>query len=82
MIVLIDSDPILYANRFYPGKNRSSGITFFLRVIPISLITGQIQLDLTLLQLGLLHTEAVRIQIPEHFFKPFANRSAKSVYVP
>ena len=81
-VVLIDTDAVGHRERLPFQKHRRSRISLFLGVIPIAVVIGQVEVDLALLQLGLLQAKDVGIHRPEYVDKPLAYAGAQAVYIP
>ena len=82
MVVFFHSNAVGNRQRRFPGKNCSAGIALLFRIIPVLLIAGKIKVDLSLLQLGLLYTEKVCINLVEKVKKALLHTCAEAVYIP
>ena len=67
MVVLFYADSAGHGQGFLFGKYGCSAVPFFLSIIPVLLITRQIQVNLSLLQFGFLQTEDIGIQFLKIF---------------
>ena len=81
-VMLLDSDSIGNAERLFLCKNGRSGISLFLRIIPVLMIAGKLQTDLAFLQLGFLNTEDIGIRFPEKIQKSFIETGPQTVDIP
>ena len=63
-------------------ENGSAGVTFFLRVIPVLVIAGEVQINLALLQLTFLNTEQVRIGFLEEIKEALCDTGTQAIHVP
>ena len=81
-VVLRDTDVVADRQRRVPGKDGGAGVALPLGVAPVALISGQIQVDLSRLVLGLLQAEKIRVQVPEDVLKAFFHHSPQAVYIP
>ena len=77
-----DPDAVSDGNGFLPGKNSRTGISFFLSVIPILMISGKLQLDLARLEFCFLQTEEVCILAGKIVLKALADTGSETIYIP
>ena len=82
MVVLLDSHTIADADWFFLCKNRCPGISLFLRIIPILMVSRQIHLYLPGLKLGLLQAEKICIELCKILHKVFTHNGPKTVDIP
>ena len=62
MIMLFYPQSVCYLKRFFPGKERRSGIPLFLCIVPIQMISRQLEiLKLSLRQLYFLQAYGIRL---------------------
>lgn len=81
-IVFLHTDPICHGNGLLPGKYSSAGISLFPRIIPVLVISGKVQFDLSLLQLALLDAEHIRIHSLEEIQEPLSHAGSEPIYIP
>ena len=80
--MLLLTEPVGHRQGFVACENSRATIALFLCVIPVLMITRQVEADLTFLQFGLLKTEKVCIHAVEYFHEVFAHDGAKTIYIP
>ena len=61
MVVFLDPEAVAHRKRLLLGKDRRPGVALLLRVIPVLVIAGKVNSKLSLLHLGLLEAENVRV---------------------
>lgn len=71
--MLLNPDSICYLQWLFLCKKSRSGITLLFRIVSVLMIALKRQLDLSLLQLGFLDAEDIRIRLPEEIHKAFAH---------
>ena len=64
------------------GEYRRAGIALFVRIMPVLIVAGQLQLNLPLLKLGFLDAEKVRILLGKKCLKALFPACPQAVYVP
>ena len=83
VVMLRDSKAIAHGKRLLLYKDSRSGIAFFLRVVPVLVVSRKIHLNLSLLELRLLKAERVRILLLQKLIeRSLSHTGAQSVYVP
>ena len=82
MIVLLNAETVAHAKRLLLRKQRCSRISFLLRIAPILIIPRKLQINLPFLQLALLNTENIRIQLMKYIQKSLSHTRPQAVYVP
>ena len=63
-------------------KNSGARVTFLLSIVPIGPIARELDIELSLLHLGLLQTEEICIERLKHFLEVFAHYGTQAVYIP
>ena len=81
-VVLLHPDAVGHLHRLLLGKKSCTRIAFLLRVIPVLVITRQLQLHLSCLQLRLLQTKNIRVHLPEKVHKPLLHTCPQAVHIP
>ena len=82
VVVLLHAEVIAHGERRVFGENRGARIALLFGVAPVALPAGKVQVDLPLLQLGLLQAEEVRVQRKKDVLKALFLHGAQSVDVP
>ena len=81
-IVAVDTDIVSHGKGRVFREDGSARIALFLGIGPVALISGQIQLYLSLLQLSLLQAEEIRAERPEDILEALLHSSPQAVYIP
>ena len=82
VVMFVDADAIAHGQRIMFRIDRSAGVPLLVGIVPIGLIPEELQVDLAGLQLGLLQTEEIGIQVRKHVREPFPRHGPQAVYVP
>lgn len=82
LVMLLDPDSKGYGEWFLLCKDRRAAVALLLRVIPVLMVARKAEVDLPRLQLALLNTEKVRIQLLKGFHKVLIDAGTKAVDVP
>ena len=82
MVVQVDPDAIGYAQGMMLREDSSTGIAFLLGIVPITLVTLEMQIELSCLHLRLLKTEEIGIQLTEHLTEALTLTGAQTVHIP
>ena len=73
MVVLLHAHAVGHLQRLLLGEDGRAGIAFLFRIVPVLMITRQIQFHLSRLHLRLLQAEYIRIQRVETLHKALAH---------
>jgi hypothetical protein len=73
---------ITYAQRLVLGINGCTGVSFFLSVVPITLVALKLKVELSLLHLCFLQAEEVGIEFLKLVLEVLAHASAQAIYIP
>ena len=65
-----------------PGEDGGAGVALLLGVAPIALVAGKVQLDLPLLELGLLQADEIGVKAPEDLLEALFLHGAQAVHIP
>ena len=82
VVVLIHSYSIGNRQGLVTGKDSSARIAFLFGIVPIGLITGELEVELSGLHLGFLQAEEVGIEFVKYISEAFVATGAKAVYIP
>ena len=82
MVVLLDTQTVGNADRFFFAKYRRSGVSLLLSVVPVLVIARKIHLNLAFLQLGFLQTENICIYFIEEVHEVLPHNGTQTVYIP
>ena len=82
MVVFLHADAVSHLYGLFLCKNCSAGIALFLCVIPILMISGQIQCDLSLLQFCLLQAENICIRFLKEIQESLLHAGSQPVHIP
>ena len=82
LVVLLDSKSVAYADWFLLGKYCCPRITFFLRIIPVLMISRCVQFKLSFLHLRLLNAENVCVRLLKKIHKSFSGTCTDTIYIP
>ena len=82
MVVLVDANAVAHAQGLMARVDGCSRIAFLLGIVPIRLVTWELQVELPFLHLRLLQTEEVGIERLELLAEPFALASAQAIDIP
>ena len=82
LIMLAASDPVGNADRFLLREQGRPGIALLHRVIPILMIAGKLQGNLSLLKLRFLYTKNICIRQGEEIHKPLLHTGAQTIHIP
>ena len=82
VVVLINPDAIRYVQRLSARKDSCSAIALFIGIIPIRLITIEVQIQLSGLHLRLLKAEEIGIKLTENVTKTLTLTSPKAIHIP
>ena len=63
MVMFLDPESVSHCDRLFLRKHRRSGISFFLRIIPVLVISRKLQIYLAFLQLALLDAEDICVRL-------------------
>ena len=73
MVMLLHAHAVGHLQRLLLGEDGRAGIAFLFRIVPVLMITRQIQFHLSRLHLRLLQAEYIRIQRVETLHKALAH---------
>ena len=82
MIVLLLRQTVRHTQRLLFTENSRSRVAFFLRTVPVLVITRQIQFQLPSLHFCFLQTEKICIHFMEKIHKSFSHTGPQAVYIP
>jgi hypothetical protein len=82
VVVFVDTNAVGDVERMVAGENRCAGVTFLVGVIPVTLVTVVLKVELTFLHLCLLQTEEIGIQLPEGLAETLAFASTQTIDIP
>ena len=67
--MFLDTKAVGDAERLYFGEDRGAGVAFFLGVVPVLLIAGEIHLDLPGLEFSLLQAKHICVYLIKNLHK-------------
>ena len=82
MVVLVDANAVLHRQGFVTREDGSTRVAFLLGVVPVRLVSVELQVQLSLLHLRLLQAEEVGVQQLERLAEAFALAGPQSVDIP
>ena len=82
VVVFFHSDAVSRAERFFFCENGGAGVAFFLGVVPVLAVAGEVQVDLAFLEFGFLEAEEVGVGFGEVVQEAFPDAGAEAVDVP
>ena len=82
MVMLLHAQAEGHVQRLVLCPHGDAGIALLLRVIPVIVVSGEVQLDLPFLKLCLLDAEGVGVQVVEDIQKVFAGAGPEAVHIP
>ena len=82
MVMLLDADAIGHAHRFVPAVDGRARVPLLLGIVPIGAVTVKLQVQLSLLHLGLLQAEEIGVQFLEDVGKALAGHCTQAVHIP
>ena len=82
VVMFLYAHSITYAQRLVLGIDGSAGISFFLSIVPVTLVALKLQVELSFLHLGFLQAEKVCIELLELVLEVLAHASTQAIYVP
>ena len=82
MIMFLYAHAIAYAQRLVLGINGCTRVSFFLSVVPITLVALKQKVELSLLHLCFLQAEEVGIEFLKLVLEVLAYASAQAIYIP
>lgn len=80
--VFVHADSTAHTERFLTGKYCGSAVPFFLRIVPVALITWEFNVQLAFLHLRFLYAKDVSIQAGEGVTKSFSVAGPKAIDIP
>ena len=82
MVVLVDTDSVADIHRMMLRIDGRSAVAFLVGIVPIALISIELQVELSGLHLRFLKAEEVCVQLTESLFKLFSDSGTQTVHVP
>ena len=82
VVMLVDTETVRNGKRLFLREHSRTGITFFLRAVPVFKIVGEIKGRLFPLHLGLLHAEDIRVRRRHKIRKAFGHTGPQPVHIP
>jgi hypothetical protein len=82
IVQLGNANAVAYGKGLLFGEERRAGVALLLGRVPVLVVAGKIQFDLTGLELRLLQAEAVSVYLMEKVLKTLLNTGSQAVYVP
>ena len=81
-VVFIPAYTEMHRQRLSAGIDRHSRIAFFLGIVPVACVTGELEVNLSLLKFRFLQTYIVGIKVREYVREAFAADRTQTVHVP
>ena len=82
VIVQVDTDAIGHAEGLMTREDSGTRVTLLLGIVPITLVTLELQVELSGLHLRLLQTEEIGIQLTEHLTEALALTGTQTIHIP
>ena len=82
LVVLLHANAVGHRQRLLLREHGRARIALLHRIIPVLVISRQIQVDLPLLQLALLNAENIRIHLLKIFQKALLHTGTQAIHIP
>ena len=82
VVVFVLANAIAHIQRLMLREDGRTAISFLLGIVPVGLITDELDVELPLLHLCLLQAEEIGIEFAEHFLESLSHASAQAVDIP
>ena len=82
VVVFVDTNAVGDVEWMVAGENRCAGVSLFIGVVPVTLVTVILKVELTFLHLRLLQAEEIGIQLPEGLAESLAFASTQTIDIP
>lgn len=80
--MFLQAEAVCDIERGMAAEDCRTGISFFLRIVPVGAVALKLQIELTFLHFCFLQAKEVRIQGGERLFKSFFTTGSQAVDIP